>query len=128
MKNIHNIKIRYQFIGIIITLFSIGLVINSCEQDQIVPASPIVYDNSCDTNNVSFLQFIKPQMDKNCISCHSGTDGYAGVNLEGYENIKKTAVNGQLLKALYGSMSSFIEDNCTKRKIKAWINQGSKNN
>ena len=119
---------QIHFIVIILLLSSLKLLLNSCESDEIVIYKPTEIGNSCDTNDVSFNEFIKPTLDKKCKGCHNNSDHYAGINLEGYENIKKNALNGSLLGSIYGNMGSFISDDCEIAKIQAWINQGSKNN
>ena len=117
-----------KYIGLSIILSILFFALNSCEQDEIASTKPVDLGNSCDTNNVSFIASIKPALDMNCKACHNNTDSYAGVNLEGYDNIKKAADNGKLLSGLFGNMSSYINNDCDFAKIKAWINQGSKNN
>ncbi len=102
------------------------MLITSCERDEIVKIGGI--GQNCDTNNVSFQQFIQPLIDKNCKGCHNNSKQFAGVNLEGYINIKIVAQSGKLVRSLYGSMGAYISGECDKAKIQAWINQGLKEN
>jgi hypothetical protein len=104
------------------------LILNSCERDEVGPAKPIVIDNSCDTNKVSYKQFIQPILDVKCKDCHNSSYDAGGVNLEGYDNIRKVAISGKLKSSLLGTMRSYINDDCNYSKIQAWINQGSNNN
>lgn len=117
--------------ALLLTLcFLLGAIIStsitSCEQDEIVKIGGI--GQNCDTNNVSFQQFIQPLIDKNCKGCHNNSRQFAGVNLEGYHNIKIVAQSGKLISSLYRSMGAYISSECDKAKIQAWINQGLKEN
>lgn len=103
-----------------------SVLITSCERDEIVKIGGI--GQNCDTNNVSFQQFIQPLIDKNCKGCHNNSKQFAGVNLEGYFNIKIVAQSGKLTSSLYRSMGAYISSECDKAKIQAWINQGLKEN
>jgi len=120
--------IQFQFIGILFIFLSMGFILNSCERDEIAILKPVEIDKSCDTNNVSFKEFIKPAIDKNCKECHNNSLNYRGINLDGYDNIKKNAVNGELRSSIYGSMGGYINNDCDIAKIQAWINQASLNN
>ncbi|MBS4012407.1 MAG: hypothetical protein KGZ97_01435 [Bacteroidetes bacterium] len=126
MKKSINLNRLFQYIGMILILVSFGIVMNSCEQDELVPTKPI--DSSCDTINVSFDLAVRPILEKNCTSCHNNSFSAAKINLEGYDNVNKTTVNDILTKSLTGSMKSYISDECEIAKIKAWVNQGSINN
>lgn len=119
-----NINRLFHLAGMILILISSGLVFNSCEQDELPPTKPIT--SSCDTNNVTYDLVIKPILEKNCTACHN--DGFSGgrVNLSNYTNAQTTAVSGKLVSSLSGTMKSYISDECEIVKIKAWVNQGSK--
>lgn len=124
------LEVMCKFFKSNIILFPIllGLGFSSCERDEVSPVKPLEFDSTCDTNYVSFLQTIKPTINKNCEYCHNNSYTASGVNLEGYDNIKKSAANGTLKKSINGSMKVYIENDCDNVKIQAWINQGSKNN
>ena len=128
MKLNYNKYKIFQFTGIFILFISFEIILNSCEKDEIAWLKPVEVDNSCDTKNVSFQDFIQPTIDKNCKGCHNNSNSYGGVSLEGYDNIKKVADSGRLVSSIYSNMGNYMNDNCNKAKIQAWIKQGSKNN
>lgn len=119
-----NIIRLYHLAGMILILISFGFTLNSCEQDELPPTKPIT--STCDTNNVTYDLVIKPILDKNCTSCHNDDFSGGRVNLSNYTNAQITAVSGKLISGLSGSMKSYINDECEIVKIKAWVNQGSK--
>lgn len=119
-----NINRLLQLAGMILILPFLGLVLNSCEQDELPPTKPIT--SSCDTNNVTYDLVIKPILEKNCTSCHNDAFSGGRVNLSNYTNAQITAVSGKLINSFSGSMKSYINDECEIVKIKAWVNQGSK--
>jgi len=121
------IKTKALFLTLCLLFGAITTVlITSCERDEILKIGGI--GQNCDTNNVSFQQFIQPLIEKNCKGCHNNSKQFAGVNLEGYINIKIVAQSGKLMSSLYRSMGAYINNECDKAKIQAWINQGLKEN
>lgn len=119
-----NINRLFHLAGMMLILISLGFTLNSCEQDELPPTKPIT--SSCDTNNVTYDLVIKTILEKNCTACHN--DGFSGgsINLSNYTGAQNTAVSGKLIGGLSGSMKSYINDECEIVKIKAWVNQGSK--
>lgn len=90
---------------------------------------------SCDTANVSFATFVKPIIDKDCKTCHSGVSPVGIVPLNNHAEIAASAKSGKL----YGSVSwanGFKAmpqggnkwSSCDLLKIKSWINKGAPNN
>ncbi|MBM2814782.1 MAG: hypothetical protein HW421_1544 [Ignavibacteria bacterium] len=121
--------ITIPFRGFVWLLLIIVVGLLSCENDQYAVGIAPEIKLSCDTNKVSFKDFIKPIIDERCKTCHNNTSQYGGVNLDGYENIKINSVSGKLYNSIrFGNMSNYISDDCDIAKIKAWRNQGSKNN
>lgn len=98
------------------------------------PARGEVLMQSCDTANVSYSRTILPILQRNCLSCHSNAIRQAGISLEGYNNVLFYAENTLLV----GSTSrepTFIPmpptgplSTCDMRLIRAWVNQGARNN
>ncbi|MCX6153439.1 MAG: hypothetical protein NT007_04685 [Candidatus Kapabacteria bacterium] len=116
-----------QFIGIIILLISFEFALNSCERDLVIAPAPLKIDNSCDTVNVSFSKTVYPAISK-CILCHNNSNSTRDVNLEGYENVRDLAIKGELFGSILSNMGMYIESECDKGKIQAWVKQGAKNN
>lgn len=92
-------------------------------------------DDGCDTNDVSFSDFVSPTIANFCGGCHSAAIPSGGIILDNYDNIKVHADNGKL----YGTISwspGFIAmplgedqmDECTIDKIKSWIDDGAQDN
>jgi cytochrome c5 len=97
-------------------------------------------DATCDTvNPIQFAAQVKPIIDSYCVSCHNASSSSGGVNLNGYDQVKKYAEmlrNGTPLlvgtirhKSGFKAMPpSTTLDECSIRKIELWINQGKLNN
>jgi hypothetical protein len=97
-------------------------------------------DATCDTlNPIGFTAQVKPIIDSYCVSCHNASSSSGGVNLNGYDQIKKyaeTMRNG--IPLLVGTIRhktgfkamppSSTLDECSIRKIELWINQGKLGN
>ena len=89
----------------------------------------------CDTVNVSYQTDVAPIVSSNCYSCHGNGEINGGVNLDGYDNLKKQAENGSLVGAIthadgYTPMpldQPKLSD-CDINIITAWVNAGSPNN
>ena len=89
----------------------------------------------CDTDNVSYSEFVKPLLQNNCQGCHSGTQSSGGIELTTYDGAKAVANNGSLLGAI-DHQSGFSPmpqgaaklNDCDIDKIKSWIDAGTQNN
>ena len=104
------------------------------------------YDNEaelypgCDVSNVTYSSTIKQIIDAHCYSCHNNGNVSGGINLEGYTNVANAA---QIPEGTPGSLYGAINwaagnspmpknqnqlDDCTIKKVKAWIDAGTPNN
>jgi hypothetical protein len=88
----------------------------------------------CDTVNVSYTKTIQPLLKENCYSCHSNVLQTVGVNMEVYANVKSYA-DATLLVGVTSQLPGYAQmpqggvlSDCNKRIIRAWVNQGAKNN
>ncbi len=91
-----------------------------------------------DTTNVTYTKDIAPLMITDCgtnSSCHRLNNSDSEISLVSYDDLTAVAVTGQLLSSVihdgnaepmpYGGQK--LSD-CKINKIKAWINQGLKEN
>ena len=97
-------------------------------------------DATCDTiNPIGFSAQVKPIIDSYCVGCHNASSSSGGVNLNGYNQVRKyaeTLRNGTpLLVGTIRHMNGFKAmpqssslDECSIRKIELWIDQGKLNN
>ena len=105
---------------------------------------------ACVKKEASFAQDVQPILKKNCLSCHSPSgQGYAasGFSVESYADVMKGTKNGPVILPGYSissTMARLIEHKADPsiymprgkpqlakedlETIKAWINQGAKNN
>lgn len=94
-------------------------------------------DGGCDTTNVTFANSVKPLVDLRCKGCHGANNPGGGIKLTNYDEIKTTALSGEL----YGSISldpnyvpmpypagSAMMPSCEIDVIRIWIEDGSPNN
>ena len=89
----------------------------------------------CDTVNVSFSEFVNPEIETHCKGCHSGNNPGGGILLTNHEEIKEVADNGKLYGTIahedgFEAMPQGADqlDSCVIVKIKAWIDAGAQNN
>lgn len=96
---------------------------NSCEEEE------------CETENMSYSDDIRPILQLNCYSCHSGSSPNAGLDLSQYSVVETISLNGRLLGAVkhqsgYTPMpyQTDMLNDCTIMKIESWVNDGAQNN
>jgi len=119
--------------GKILIFIALG-ALTSCYYDNEEDLYPHRY---CDTTAVSYLNDIVPPFRAHCYSCHDKTNALAfggGILIDDYAEVLKYVKDS----SLYGSMewlepwSPMPPDYkillCDRLKLKAWINQGYKNN
>ena len=97
----------------------------------------------CKTANISFANDIVPILVANCYSCHSYQNNFTGGGfvLEGYDQDTLYVNNPNPNANMYSNISDPVVTDtyhmpyglpsispCEIRKIKAWIDQGHKNN
>lgn len=89
----------------------------------------------CETDNVSFSQFVQPLIDIHCRGCHSGNVPSGGIDLTNHTNIKDVVLNGRLAGAIkwdngFSPMPQGGEQlsQCNIDKIVAWIDDGALDN
>ena len=80
---------------------------------------------------VGYSGFVKPLLEKRCVSCHSSMLASGNVNIENYERLKVYIENGKFLGAIHHlpgfspmpQGESKLSD-CDLEKIEEWINIG----
>lgn len=89
----------------------------------------------CETENISYAEFIEPLLLNNCVGCHSGSPPSGGIDLTTHENVATYALNGRLYGAIahesgFSPMPQGADplDSCFVDKIKSWIDEGAPNN
>ena len=100
-----------------------------CTPKPITQSKP----DDCNASAATFVSTIEPLMKAKCQNCHSNGNGADGVSLEGYENIKKYAAKGILLKVIehqegvpsMPKKASKLSD-CEINQVKTWIAAGMK--
>lgn len=118
-------------------LICLGLLIalSACTYDSLEELKKV---EVCDTTNVNFNKDIVPLMEQKCgvnSSCHSATGSDSDVSLANYDDLTAVVSTGQFLGAVlhdsnYEPMpkDEGILEECKINTIKAWINQGLKEN
>lgn len=89
----------------------------------------------CNTENVSFAQYVRPVIQNSCQGCHSGSVPSGNIDLTTYDNVRNIALSGRLYGAIswqnnYENMpfgGNKLPD-CSIDKIKSWIDSGAPNN
>ena len=92
-------------------------------------------ETTCNIESISFSNDINPIIETFCKGCHSGSFPSGGISLENYNTIIEVVNSGQLIGAVTWSdgfsrmpQNQDQLDNCNIDKIKAWINDGAKDN
>lgn len=91
--------------------------------------------DDCDTTMASFEADVKPILNTYCVTCHSGSNPNAGVNLTTHSGVSLVAATGRLSGVISwdpGLIMMPLGGNqipeCDIHTIDAWINQGAMNN
>ncbi len=117
-----------------ISLYMVFLLVSlgSCSSDN----EEDLFDNDiCDTENVSYADFIAPTMQTFCNSCHSAAAPSSGIITATYEGLKVVALDGRLVGSI-NHESGFSPmpqsqpklQECVRLKIQAWVEDGALNN
>lgn len=111
------------------------LALSSCTYDSLEELKKV---EVCDTSNVTFHKDIVPLIQLKCgvnSSCHSASGSDSDVSLANYDDVTAVVNTGQFLGSLihdpnYEPMpkDEGLLDDCRINTIKAWINQGLKEN
>lgn len=118
---------------LIITGLCFCLILPSCTYDSF---EELKKAEVCDTTNVTFNKDIVPLIEQKCgvhSTCHSSTGSDSDVSLANYADVTAVVSTGQFLGAVthdsnYEPMpkDEGMLDDCRLNTIKAWINQGLK--
>lgn len=80
---------------------------------------------------VSYLTFVKPLLDRRCLSCHNSNLPSGNVNIQTYDLLKPHIENGSFLGAIHHTpgfspmpQGSAKLSDCDIEKIESWINNG----
>jgi mono/diheme cytochrome c family protein len=106
-----------------------ALGLNGCYYDieeELYPGS-----GTCDTTGATYTGKVEPIIRRSCYSCHGTGIGLGGITLEGANNLKTYANNGQLMGSIehrsgYSPMPKSAPrlSDCEIRTVQAWINAG----
>lgn len=87
---------------------------------------------NCDTDNVTYTNFVSGLLANKCVGCHGGVNPQGGLKLSTYAEVKAAAQNGTLYGAAarlpgYSAMpkGGAALSPCFVNKIKAWIDAGT---
>ncbi len=121
---------KYLVIGFMLAL---GLSSSSCYYDNAEDLYPELA--VCVTDSMSYTEDILPILDFHCLSCHSTAANQGGVIMEGYAAVKSYVDNEAFLKSIQhqSGISPMPKnqdklDDCTIKKVAAWIEQGALDN
>jgi hypothetical protein len=110
------------FIAAIVLLFFYG-----CKKESVQALDP------CSTANVTYTNFVSGILQSyGCTGCHNNQSQPNGINWEGYQNAKTSALGGRMMGAIshapgYSPMPKTggkLTD-CEINKVKAWIDAGA---
>lgn len=108
------------------------IIVQSCSKDSEDNVTP---PPTCSTDNIKYSTNILPIISSNCYACHGNGATTAGINVDGYANLKTLVDNGKLVGVVTHA-SGFTPmpynkpklSDCDINKIKAWVAGGALNN
>lgn len=119
-----------------LTLLCFILSFSSCRYDVLEEIKP--EEENCDSSNVTYAKDIAPLFTSNCgtdNACHKASGSDSEISLANYDDVFAVASIGQLLSSVThdGNAEPMPQDAeklsaCKINLIKAWINQGYKQN
>ncbi len=127
---------KTKFLVGISLLFAV-IIINSCENKQVVAPINVAVSSTCDTTNLTYNSgpnrmdtIINVQCGASLKSCHSPTS-ISGYDYTSYSVIYSNYQKGWLYSTIFQGTPSPMPkiqqqgwDDCTKAKFKAWIDAG----
>jgi hypothetical protein len=131
-------KKQYYIIPIVLAFLIISTT-QSCYYDVESVLYPTSGTTTCDSSTAKFATFVSPLIASKCATsgCHNATSASAGVNLDGYTNIKNYLSRSS--SAFFGSIKhtsgyssmpqggSKLAD-CDITRLQLWMNAGLLNN
>ncbi|MBU0486472.1 MAG: hypothetical protein KKA07_17305 [Bacteroidetes bacterium] len=109
------------------------LALQSCYYDSEEELYPL---SVCDTTEVSYSGDVIPVFETHCYSCHNNSTAASfgeNIRLENFEDVAYYAGNGSLYGSVawiapWSAMPDYKLDKCSQNRIKAWVDQGMKQN
>lgn len=90
---------------------------------------------TCDTAAVSYVNFVLPLLQTNCIGCHGDHNPGGGILLNSHASVVAVATNGKLIGSINHESGFKVMPpsgtklpDCDIQKVKAWVAAGAKNN
>jgi hypothetical protein len=108
---------------------SLTLLLFNCTFDN---EEDLFSDEVCDTyGDITYSSFVKPIIERNCVTCHNSTLSNGNVNLESYDALTDHVESGRFLGAIdhlpgFSPMpqgGAKLSD-CTIETIELWISEG----
>jgi len=112
--------------------FLVCLMTSCIKQDD---ASQVPGCTAIPPATISFKKDVFPIIKQSCLSCHDAKNHYGGIVIENYEQIALSGTSGELYNSImissngkaYMPKGARLMD-CEIALIKAWVDQGAKNN
>jgi hypothetical protein len=126
------ITMRKSLLFLSVLLFSVVLL-DGCYYD--VESELYPGNINCNPDDFTFSGRVLPIVEQYCLPCHSQAQGSGGIVLEGFTNIRNSAVAGSLLCAIQHTAgcspmpknSAKLSD-CDINAIQAWVDAGAPEN
>lgn len=77
------------------------------------------------TDPVTFEGDVRIIISDHCLPCHGGVFASAGLNLEGYENVREATEHGTLLESINSNVNPMPQSGLMSRDLIATIEQWS---
>lgn len=125
-------NLQNQMIKGLMLFISVAVIFSACSSDN---EDDLLDNGDCDTENVSYAEFVAPLMASHCNGCHGTSAPSAGIITATYEGLKVIADNGSLVGAI-NHASGFSPmpqgqpqlPDCTRLKVAAWVLDGALEN
>lgn len=110
----------------LLTVFVAGILLYNCttntiDEGDVIDLPPIV-------ETVTYDDDVAAIINTNCVSCHSGPNANAGLQLTGYANVRAAAEQGNLVNRINNSANPMPPSGqlppATRQIIDQWIIDG----
>lgn len=108
----------------------IALAVPSCTYDN---TEDLVGSTQCDTTAISYINDIVPILQNNCYRCHDAANvSTSGYQMDSHAFLLDYVDSGSLVERINDPVSPMptdgLMDECSRAKIKAWVDAGALNN